>query len=220
VTAPLLLLRGALAPALVEEVRALLAPSAFRESTAELRSAATHFCIPEPSELVQRAAELVAGALEQSAPFKAATFASAMMTPRFQRYEVGVGYADHTDPVFLEGPPAMRRDIALTLALSEPGSYDGGDLVFDLGGATQRWRGEAGDCILYAPDLVHRVEPVTRGIRLVAVSWVESMVRGFDRRHILAEVANLIEALETGAAPEPHVEALQYGYANLLRLWM
>ena len=219
-TAPLVLLQGALAPALVGEVRALLAPGVFREAPVDLRSAESSFFIPEPSAPAQRAAELVAGALEHSARFKAATFASAMMTPRFQRYDVGVGYADHTDPVFLDGPPVMRCDIALTLMLSEPGSYEGGELVFDLGGATQRWRGEAGDCILYAPDLVHRVEPVTHGTRLVAVSWLQSMVRGFDRRHILAEVANLLVELETGAAPEPHVEALHYGYANLLRLWM
>ena len=221
-TAPLLLLRGALAPAPVEEVRALLAHSAFREAPAALRSAETRFCTPWPeqSEPARRAGELVVAALEQSARFKAATFAAAMMTPRFQRYDVGVGYAEHTDPVFVAGPPAMRRDIALTLALSEASSYEGGDLVFDLGGAAQRWRGEAGDAILYAPDLVHRVEPVTRGTRLVAVSWIQSLVRGFERRHILGELANLLEELETGAAPEPHVEALQYGYFNLLRLWM
>ncbi|MCL2450767.1 MAG: Fe2+-dependent dioxygenase [Polyangiaceae bacterium] len=221
-TAPLLILPGAMAPALLTEIRTLLAHAAFGEAVAGRDSTDTIVRIawPEESEPAKRAAEIVAGALEQSERFRAAAFPAAMMTPRFHRYDVGMRYAEHTDPALLDGSPPLRRDIAMTVALSEPSSYEGGDLVLDLGGATFRWKGEPGDCILYSPDLSHRVDPVARGTRLVAVSWIQSTVRGFERRHVLSEIAGVLKELETGAAPEPHVEALQCAYFNLIRRWI
>jgi PKHD-type hydroxylase len=133
------ILRGAVTAARVGEIRALLAHGAFGQAVAG-RSTDTNVRIasPEESEPARRAAELVAGALEQSERFRAATFPAAMMTPRFYCYDVGMGYADHTDPAFLGGSPPLRRDIAMTLALSEPTSYEGGDLVLDLGGTPHR----------------------------------------------------------------------------------
>ena len=95
----------------------------------------------------------------------------------------------------------------------------GGELVFDLGATTYRWQGEPGDCILYSPDLVHRLEPVTEGARVFAVSWVQSTIRGFEQRRILAEVGGVLRELDTGAAPEAHVDALHDAYSNLVRLW-
>jgi PKHD-type hydroxylase len=221
-SAPLSVLRGVFTPAQIAEVRRLFTQSAFRALAAGAgpSDANVFVALPEESEPARRAAELVAGTLEGNQSFASATFPSAMTAPRFYRYDLGMGYAEHTDLAFHGGSAPLRRDIALTVVLSEPSSYEGGDLVFDPGGMQHRVRGELGDCILYSPDLSHAVEPVTRGSRWVAVSWIQSTVRGFERRHILSELTRLVGELETGAPPEPHVEALHHGYSNLIRLWL
>jgi PKHD-type hydroxylase len=219
---PLTVLHGVFTPALIAELRALLAQSTFRELAAGAGSTDTNVLValPEESEPARRAAELVASTLEANQSFAAATFPSAMTAPRFYRYDVGMEYAEHTDLAFQGGSAPLRRDIALTIVLSDPSSYEGGDLVFDPDGMGHRFRGEPGDCMLYSPDLSHAVEPVTRGSRWVAVAWIQSTVRGFERRHILSQITQLVGELETGAPPEPHVEALHHGYSNLIRLWL
>ena len=70
--------------------------------------------------------------------------------------------------------PLLRCDIAVTVSLSERSSYEGGELVIDVAGVPQRWKGDAGDCILYPADTLHRVEAVTKGERVVAVFWIQS----------------------------------------------
>ena len=220
--APLLVLRAALPLSLVERVNQLLAQGAFGDVVTGRAASETSVRIAwsEQSEPARQAAELVGAALEQSDAFRVATFPAAMVTPRFHRYEVGMRHAAHTDPALVGVAPALlRRDIAITIALDTPAAYEGGELVFDLGATTYRWQGAPGDCILYSPDLVHRLEPVTEGARVFAVSWVQSTIRGFEQRRILAEVGGILRELDTGAAPEAHVDALHDAYSNLVRLW-
>lgn len=220
--APVRILRGALPLSLVQRLNELLARGAFGDAVTGRRSTETSVRIAwaEESEAAHSAAALVEAALEQSEAFRAATFPAAMMTPRFHRYDAGMRHADHTDPALLGGGSALlRRDIAMTIALNLPNTCEGGELTFDLGVTTHRWQGEPGDCILYSPDVVHRVEPVTRGARLLAVSWVESTIQNFEHRRILSEIGRVLKELETGDAPEPHVDALHDGYSNLVRLW-
>lgn len=220
--APLLVLRGALSLSLVEQVNDLLAQGGFGEAVSGRNPSETSVRIawPEETQSVSRAAELVSAALEQSEAFRVATFPARMVTPRFHRYELGMRHGEHADPALLGGArPVLRRDIAMSLALGAPDSYEGGELVFDLGVTSYRWKGEPGDCILCSPDIVRRVEPVTRGARVIAISWIQSTIRNFEQRRILSEVGALLKELETGATPEAHVDALHNGYANLVRLW-
>jgi PKHD-type hydroxylase len=172
------------------------------------------------SDAATRAAEVLVAALRDSGAFFAATWLDAMTTPLFCRYEPGMAYGDHVDAAMMGAPPMqMRCDIAVTVSLVDAASYDGGDLVMDTDGVSQPWKGNAGDCLIYPADTLHRVVPVTRGVREVAVFWIQSMVREDWQRRILFDLTSVLDAAQRGGAPGPDAETLRRIYYNLVRHW-
>lgn len=133
------------------------------------------------------------------------------MTPiLFSKYEVGMEYGAHTDDA-VRSRDGMRTDLAATLFLNEPDSYDGGELVVNNNGV----KPAAGDLVLYPATTVHRVAQVTRGVRLAAVFWVQSLIRSQEQRELLHALHGAIARL--GDHPVAvSVEAVQQ---NLLRMW-
>jgi PKHD-type hydroxylase len=172
------------------------------------------------SPAATEAADLLAGALQSNAAFQAAAWPDAMLRPLLCRYETGMSYGDHVDGAIMGEPPAqLRCDIAITICLNDASEYDGGELVIDTAGVPRSWKGRAGDAIIYPADTLHRVTPVTRGFRDVAVSWIQSMIREPDRRRILFDLRSALDALDRQAAPPPETEALRRSYFNLIRMW-
>lgn len=170
------------------------------------------------SEAAGRAGELLVAALRQSAAFFAATWLDAMTTPLFCRYAPGMAYGDHVDAAMMGEPPMqMRCDIAVTVWLVDAATYDGGELVTDTDGAGQRWKGNAGDCLIYGADTLHRVEPVTRGAREVAIFWIQTMVRDEWQRRILFDLRQVLEHQQEEAGRD--ADALRRIYYNLIRRW-
>ena len=165
-------------------------------------------------------AELLAGALQTNAAFQTATWPDAMLRPLICRYDVGMTYGDHVDAAIMgESPDQIRCDIAITICLNDASDYDGGELVIDSAGVPRSWKGRAGDAIVYPADTLHRVSPVTRGARDVAVSWIQSMVREPERRRILFDLRAALDAFDASAAPPAETEALRRSYFNLIRMW-
>jgi PKHD-type hydroxylase len=172
------------------------------------------------SEASARAAELLVAALRDNSAFQSATWVDGMMTPLFCRYEPGMTYGDHIDGALMgEAPMLVRCDIAVTICLNEGSAYDGGELVIDAAGVPRRWKGNAGDCLIYPADTLHRVEMVTRGVREVAVFWIQSLIRDPALRRILFDLRAVLEELDRSSPPGPHVEILRRSYFNLIRLW-
>jgi PKHD-type hydroxylase len=172
----------------------------------------------DPAE--PRAVELLVGALQGHAPFQEAAWPDAMMRPQFCRYQPGMRYADHIDGAIMgEAPDFIRCDIAVTVCLSDGSEYEGGELVIDSAGMPRSWKGSAGDAIVYAADTSHRVNEVTRGVRDVAVLWIQSLVRDPRQRRILFDLRSVLDAMDL--APEPPVEreTIRRSYFNLIRLW-
>jgi PKHD-type hydroxylase len=166
------------------------------------------------------ASELLAGALQSSDPFQAATWADASLTPLFCRYEPGMKYGDHIDGAIMgEAPMLIRCDIAVTVCISDGSSYEGGELVIDAAGASRGWKGNAGDAIVYPADTLHRVNAVKSGVRDVAVFWIQSMIRDAGRRRILFDLKSALDVLDQSRQPAPHVDALRRSYFNLIRMW-
>jgi PKHD-type hydroxylase len=144
----------------------------------------------------------------------------------FNRYDVGMEYGDHVDNALgIAGGTVVRTDLAVTIFLSDPASYDGGELVIesdDPGGA-RRLKLGAGDAVIYEASTLHRVEPVTRGTRVAAVSWIESLVRDAGARAILWDLAQAARAIPVDAAESTLAEArlrIERARANLLRRWV
>jgi PKHD-type hydroxylase len=144
----------------------------------------------------------------------------------FSRYEVGMTYGDHVDNSVMGigvGNP-MRADLSMSLFLNDPEDYDGGDLVLNSRLAPRSLKLSAGDAIVYPTDEFHRVEPVTRGVRKVAITWMQSLVRGAHRRRILTDIWTAMDGISKVTAPERLHEneafrTLTKSHWSLLRLW-
>lgn len=186
--------------------------------------------LPEELPAAQQARHIVSVALARNPMFVTGALPKAVYPPLFNRYGGHANYfGNHIDnAVRTHAATArhVRTDVSCTLFLSEPASYDGGELVVEDTYGEQRIKFQAGDLVMYPGTSVHRVEPVTRGERLACFFWVQSMVRTDAQRRLLYEMDMAITALRqkdaerspgTGEAPE--VVRLTGCYHNLLRMW-
>jgi PKHD-type hydroxylase len=105
------------------------------------------------------------------------------------------------------------------LFLSAPESYDGGELIIQDTFGERSVKLAAGDLVLYPSTTVHRVAPVTRGVRLAAFFWIQSMVRDATQRSILFELDAAIQRLATDVPQHAALVDLAGVYHNLLRAW-
>ena len=166
--------------------------------------------------------EIILVALEKNALFTAAALPLKLLPPLFNRYSEGEAYGEHIDGAIrpVAGTPhRIRTDLSATLFLSEPESYAGGELVVKDSSGERSAKLPAGDMVLYPGTSVHRVEPVTRGFRLAAFFWVQSMVRDDTRRTILFELDAAIQRLGRDVPEHSSLVDLAGVYHNLLRCW-
>ena len=178
--------------------------------------------LPEDAPASHAARAVVLDALGRSALFITGALPKKTYPPLFNRYDVGMGFGAHVDGAIRMVPGAgirMRADISTTVFLTEPGAYDGGELVIEDTFGSQSVKLAAGDLILYPASSVHRVEPVTRGCRLAAFFWVESMVRDDAQRRLLFDLDMSILTLRGTDGDTPPVVKLTGCYHNLLRMW-
>lgn len=168
------------------------------------------------SQTYAMAQQIILGALNQSSLFREATFIKNVYPFLLSKYTQGMEYGWHVDSPLMGN--MMRTDIAITIYLNNPDEYDGGELELQTPIGNQLYKLAAGDAICYPCTQVHRVRPVTKGQRLVAVSWIESMVKSTDKRKILFEMQQTIEALLQTAVKE-EANKLQQIRSNLIRMW-
>jgi PKHD-type hydroxylase len=154
--------------------------------------------------------------------FLSAALPLKIVPPLFNRYEGGETYGNHVDGAIrsIPGTPLrVRTDLSATVFISAPEDYDGGELVVDDTFGAHRVKLPAGSMILYPGSSLHRVEPVTRGVRLAAFFWIESMVRDDGRRRLLFDLDRATQEI-AGAMPDMPATAQLYNvYHNLLRQW-
>ena len=170
----------------------------------------------------QRLGQFVADRLAHNPIFLSAALPLRIVPPRFNRYEDGGYYGSHVDNAVFPVPGAgmsVRTDLSLTLFLSDPADYDGGELIIEDSHGEQSVKLPAGDAILYPGSSLHRVAPVTRGVRIASFLWVQSLVAADHQRRILHELDVAIQAL-TGDHPNHRaIDNLTHVYHNLLRSW-
>lgn len=179
--------------------------------------------LPEGSPSALAAGDIVLDALAASARFVAGALPLKLYPPLFSAYECGEAFGAHVDGA-VRSPRGsdyrVRADLSATLFLSEPADYDGGALVVETANGAQSVRAGAGDMIVYPASTIHRVEPVTRGRRLAAIFWVQSMVRDDGARATLFELDEAVQALGARVGQgDPAIVRLTGVYHNLLRRW-
>lgn len=164
--------------------------------------------------------QLVIGSLAEDTDFRSAALPYQVAQPVFARYTPGMHYGDHIDdPVMGTGPAKFRTDVAVTVFLNDPEDYEGGELVINTPFGENRVRLPAGDAVLYPASSLHRVENVTRGERLVAVSWIQSMVRDPAQRELLFELDQARNTLLRQNSEADTSKKVDRSYNNLIRMW-
>lgn len=165
--------------------------------------------------------KLVARKLAQSGEFQAAALPARMSGLLISKYQPGMAYGRHVDNPVIDGG-RIRSDIAMTLFLSEPESYDGGELEICVGSGANnllRYKLTAGSMILYPAHHLHNVAEITSGTRLAIIGWVQSLVRDPLQRQILYDLSRVRKNLRDNDGNLPDLPHLERAASNLLRMW-
>jgi PKHD-type hydroxylase len=162
---------------------------------------------------------LVRDALARHQVFQFLALPQRIMPPMFNRYDEGMYYGDHVDFPLLGSAPPLRADLSVTLFLSAPDEYDGGELVVCTGYGDHAIKLPAGAAIVYPAYYIHRVEPVRRGSRWAAITTVQSAIRDESRRDLVADLVRLVRWVQDVAPESEEARLANKIHANLLRLW-
>jgi PKHD-type hydroxylase len=160
---------------------------------------------------------LVAERILGNEVFRLAVRPKALTPILLSRYETGMNYGSHVDDALMDG---MRSDVSFTLFLSDPASYDGGELVIESSSGEDAVKLEAGSLVAYPSTTLHRVAPVTHGERLAAVGWARSFVRDAARRELLFDLDTARRAMFTEHGKTAQYDLVSKSLANLLRMWV
>ncbi len=163
---------------------------------------------------------LVMGNLVQHPRYQAAALAAKIAAPYYARYQPGMAYGDHVDDAIM-GPAQgrYRSDVSVTVFLNAPEEYDGGELVIHTSFGSQSIKLPAGQAVVYPSSSLHHVAEVTRGSRLVAVSWAQSMIRDPAQRELLYGLNQARESLLQQRPDEAETKQVDIAYSNLFRMW-
>lgn len=169
---------------------------------------------------LERLNRLVMGNLVRHPVYRSGALPLHVGSPLYARYRPGMTYGAHLDDPIMGSDGVMyRSDVAVTVFLNAPEEYDGGELVIRTSAGEQAVKPPAGDAVLYPAGSIHHVNPVTRGERLVAVTWVQSLVRDAARRELLYGLNAAREKLLQSAPEAEETAQVNAAYLNLIRMW-
>lgn len=178
--------------------------------------------LPEDSPVARELGARVLAALERSPLFLSAALPAKIFPPLFNCYRESQSFGVHVDNAvrqFRGSSFRIRTDLSVTLFLSNPDEYDGGELTIDDTYGQHRVKLPAGDLVLYPASSLHKVEPITRGARIASFFWVQSLVRDDGARSILFDLDTAIQRLSAERPDDPSLVQLTGVYHNLLRRW-
>lgn len=210
-----------------EELRLLqgeLAAASFVDGSAtagwSAREVKRNLQVDADSDKLPRLREVVRNAFLRNGLLQTALLPAAMTQVLFNRYDVGMQYGPHVDAAVMGSMGgAVRSDVAITLFLSDPATYTGGELVVQSQGMGGEFKLPAGSAIAYPANSLHHVAPVTQGARLAAIIWVQSQVRDPARRELLWDLENAKRQIFGREGKSATFDAVSKSHANLLRMW-
>ena len=178
--------------------------------------------LPEDSNAARQLGDMILAALAKNTLFMSAALPLKIFPPLFNCYQNGQSFGVHVDNAIRQVPGApvkVRTDISMTLFISEPEEYEGGELIIEDTYGTQKVKLAAGDMVLYPSTSLHRVTPVTQGRRLASFFWLQSMISSDERRSLLFDMDMAIQSLRNTLEDSPEIVQLTGVYHNLIRQW-
>jgi len=179
--------------------------------------------LPTDGPLARELGERVIKALMANPTFISAAVPLHIFPPLFNRYGAGQFFGEHVDNS-IRGDKLtglrIRTDLSVTLFLSEPEDYDGGELIVEDHYGAQEIKLPAGHLVLYPSTSLHLVTPVTRGTRVSSFFWLQSMIKDAHARSMVFDLDNVIQDLVDRLGRESsEVRKMTNIYHNLIRYW-
>ena len=137
------------------------------------------------SELVTEISASLAKTIVNKRQVRRDTLGLHILPPKFNKYYGGGEYQSHVDGGFIGG---LRADYACTLFLSDPDSYEGGELC--IGDST--YKAPQGHAVIYECGRPHYVTPVTEGERICGITWMQSCVQDPHKRYLIVRLQRLL----------------------------
>jgi PKHD-type hydroxylase len=216
-----IIIANILAAADIDTIAAMLANARFVDGRATAGFAAQTVKQNTQAEGSDRslvtARELIAQRILASETFQMAVRPVALSPLLLARYEPGMQYGSHVDDALMNG---MRTDIAFTLFLSHPESYEGGELVIESAAGEDAIKLPAGALVAYPATSLHHVNEVTRGERVAAVGWAKSFIRDAARRELMFDLDTARRQMFARNGKSPEFDLISKSFANLLRMWV
>ena len=178
--------------------------------------------LPEGSDVAIKLGDMILATLAQNNLFMSAALPLKIFPPLFNCYQGGGNFGVHVDNAIRQVPGTpvkVRTDISMTLFLSEPDEYEGGELMIEDTYGSQKVKLPAGDIVLYPSTSLHRVTPVTKGRRLASFFWLQSMVGSDENRSLLFDMDMAIQSLRDKLDDSPEIVRLTGVYHNMIRQW-
>ncbi|MBW4664388.1 MAG: Fe2+-dependent dioxygenase [Chroococcus sp. CMT-3BRIN-NPC107] len=175
--------------------------------------------LPQGSTALEIVRDIINVALQRHVLFQMAVRPHIIRPITISRYDIGMTYGTHVDNAVMHDP-LMRSDVSMTLFLSDPASYEGGELIIESTQGEAGFKLPAGAAIVYPSSTLHRVEAITKGVRLAAVTWIQSIVRDPQQREILFDLDTARQTLFEASGKSPAFDLISKSHANLLRQWM
>jgi len=204
----------------VEECRKIAAAAPFVHGriTNPHNKAKQNEQLHEP-QAYQKSSQMLLQAFGRSEEFREFAFPTLIAPPLITRYLPGMHYGAHSDAAFIQLPGGpLRSDLSCTIFLNDPKSYEGGSLHIHLGDAEIQFKLPPGFAVIYPSDTLHGVDPVTKGERLVAITFIQSRIQDPFRRNLLFNL-NEVAALEGLKMAPENFARLQVVQNQLLRHW-
>src|SRR5688572_5277337 len=173
---------------------------------------------PAQTYIVQQVHSIILKALADSPHFQAAAQPLHIYTPIISKYGPGKYYGWHVDSPLM-GNPVIRTDMAMTIFLSDPDTYEGGELLLQTGSEAVHFKPAKGDAVLYPCQYLHCVNEVKSGERLAAVTWVQSTVKSPEQRQLLYQISQIHAVMFNQNPHAPETNLLLQTKSNLLRMW-
>ncbi|HYJ38261.1 MAG TPA: Fe2+-dependent dioxygenase [Chitinophagaceae bacterium] len=214
---------GLLKPAEVSAMEALIAKASFVDGkvTASLAARVVKNNLQVDAnnkEVLEEVEKILNNALQQSPLFQMSAMPHHVYPYIISKYQPGRYYGWHVDSPVMGDPP-MRTDLAMTIFLSDPESYTGGELVLQTNAGAVSFKPPKGDAVLYPCQYLHCVNEIKSGERLAAVTWVQSRIKSPEQRQILFHLSQVHALLNQRDMHAPETNLLLQSYSNLVRMW-
>ena len=216
----LIQLEGAIVPDVAQRMVAELQEDAASFTSGKATAGVHARAVKNNDQSASAAAQLAIATVQQALlnhpVFKAAARPKELTGMLVSRYRPGMAYGTHVDDALMGG---KRTDLSFTCFLSDPSTYDGGELVIEEHSGDTTLKPTAGTVVLYPTTALHHVAEVTSGERLAIVGWVRSYIRDPAQREILFDLDQLASALVEKDTERPVLNLLLKSRSNLMRMW-